>query len=853
MRSLNKMIFIASFLFIIINFVVLFFSVSSVNGNLKIYLTKRNEVVIDSVSEIIRNYYDDKNKILENMVHIIETGIVYGAKDINLLIEYILKSYNFFDSIMLLDKSGKVVYCSSNIVNSIGFNYSTSKFFSIPQTTGTVYWSDSFISNETGKNSINIGLPSEHFVIVAFISLDVIKENVVKITNGKRVQVSILDRVGTYIVSIDEKNVEERTLNFDILKSLRSGYPISDEFHKLNPKKIISYKVIDKIKWIIVTEQDNESVFYIIKDILSGQFLLVIFVTVFLILILNIVMFIFRNSYDKIIVKMDEIASGKYDEDFREGYFVELNRVADIFNRMKNAVRDRELKLVKKEQVFKTFIENLPVGIGYGLLNGDVLYLNRKFTEVFGYDLNDFSTISEWSLLAYPDPLYREVSYKTWQDDIKMVLSNSKYKCPVRIYKIHSKSGKVLDVEISFSIVDMAMYVVFNDLTEIARISDELRLSKMYLDKIINAMPSKIVAVDKDMNIILQNKSAASLTDNPDSIITGSDIENRFKKYYFLGDTIRDSIKSGTPRMLQGQQMEDDKYNDVLVYPLDADSAVVRIDDVTDNVKFQEMMAQAEKMVTIGELAAGMAHEINNPLASIVQGVQNSLRRLSPDIEKNVNTASEIGVSLKLVNKYLEKRNILKYLNGISESGKKAAFIVSNMLNFSRKTGGELFDENINEIVDLSIEMAENEFNLVNNSDFKQINIVKHYDKNIRTVPMRKTEIQQVLLNLIKNAAHSLYEKMKWQNKNGFKPEIVISTKDSKDGIFIEVKDNGCGMTDEVKRRLFEPFFTTKKVGLGTGIGLTVSYFIITENYKGKIIVDSKEGEWAFFRIYIPG
>lgn len=270
--------------------------------------------------------------------------------------------------------------------------------------------------------------------------------------------------------------------------------------------------------------------------------------------------------------------------------------------------------------------------------------------------------------------------------------------------------------------------------------------------------------------------------------------------------------------------------------------------DVTERRRSEEMLIQNEKMISVGSLAAGMAHEINNPLGAIMQGVQNVMRRLDKSFKKNHDIADEFNLDLEILDKYLGKRGIWDFLNGIQNSGERAARIVENMLQFSRKSTMQKQPTKLSELVDKTIELAENDYNLKNSYDFKYVEIIQDLaDPNI-LINCVAVEIEQVLLNLFKNAAQALYE----QEIEGLQPVIWIRSRNYDKIIEIDVEDNGPGMSYAVRRRIFEPFFTTKSVGKGTGIGLSVSYFIITEKHNGELLVDSILGKGTKFIIRLP-
>lgn len=271
--------------------------------------------------------------------------------------------------------------------------------------------------------------------------------------------------------------------------------------------------------------------------------------------------------------------------------------------------------------------------------------------------------------------------------------------------------------------------------------------------------------------------------------------------------------------------------------------------DITERKRTEEMMIITEKMLTVGGLAAGMAHEINNPLGIILQGVQNTIRRISPDLDKNIQAADEIGVKLEDVRTYLEKRNIMKYFKGMQEAGNRAAKIVRSMLNFSRQGEPSVMSAvDINRMLDDTIELADKDFDLRKKYDFRNIEIRRDYAEQLPVVPCSRSEIEQVILNLLKNAAQATAG----GKSPGFKPQITLTTRRVEQYVSIEVADNGPGMDEQTRKRVFEPFFTTKRVGSGTGLGLSVSYFIITNNHRGRISVRSAPGKGAAFKIFLP-
>lgn len=271
------------------------------------------------------------------------------------------------------------------------------------------------------------------------------------------------------------------------------------------------------------------------------------------------------------------------------------------------------------------------------------------------------------------------------------------------------------------------------------------------------------------------------------------------------------------------------------------------IEDISERELLQQVMIQSEKMMTVAGLAAGMAHEINNPLGIILQMAENAERRLFGEIPGNTAAAEKAGISMGQLHEYIAERRIDSYLKGIREAGVRAARIVSNMLQFSRKSSEKMELNNVEVLLDRTVELVSNDYDLKKNYDFRQIAIVREYE-GVPRVRCAEIQIEQVFLNILKNAAHAMADK---QYSGGEKPSIHISTRRENGNAVIALADNGPGMDEEVRRKIFEPFFTTKAPGSGTGLGLSVSYFIIS-GHGGTISVSSEKGRGTCFTIRLP-
>ena len=387
-----------------------------------------------------------------------------------------------------------------------------------------------------------------------------------------------------------------------------------------------------------------------------------------------------------------------------------------------------------------------------------------------------------------------------------------------------------------------------------SKIEKKLTGFQNYLNSIIDSMPSALIALDEQLYVTQWNQEASALS--------GTRLDEALNQPIFLAF---EPLKPFLPQLKQTVEQhtvakiervtwlkdEEPRHYALTFYPLMGGAGrgvVIRIDDITQRLSLEEMMVQSEKMLSVGGLAAGMAHEINNPLGAILHNVQNIRRRLSPELPKNIEVAEQAGIELSTVNQYLQIREVPQLLDGIQQAGARAAKIVTHMLSFSRRSTRQMAPCDLPALIDQAVEIAGNDFDLAIGFDFKGQAIIRQFDPALGPVPGTANELEQVLLNLLKNAAQAIH-----QREDDHEPgRIILRTKLNPPWAEIQVEDNGIGMSESVRKRTFEPFFTTKEIGQGTGLGLSVSYFIITNNHKGQMEVQSTPGQGTCFTLRLP-
>jgi len=516
----------------------------------------------------------------------------------------------------------------------------------------------------------------------------------------------------------------------------------------------------------------------------------------------------------------------------------EVRRLSDVLEQMIASIRMSQQKLLESEEKYRSMMEAMDDMVFICSSTFVIEYMNPSLTRFLGGDRsgeNCRDALSGWAGFCngcnQDQGMIRELRHRLVrvEGDRHFHVTT----CPV----IHPDGSR-------------SMMSIIRDVSEQMRAEARLRGAQQHIQNIINSMPSMVIGLDGRGLITLWNKESAQLLGLEPEQARGKGVDFLPAQFGFVAEMF--SASMATREVVKRNKLplkfgEDARYCDVTAYPLDGEGGVViRIDDVSDLVRLEEVMIQSEKMLSLGGLAAGMAHEINNPLAGIVQNAQVAKTRLGGDMQANVDAAEACGTTVEAVNCYLERRRILAMIDMVMESGIRAARIVENMLSFVRKSGDEKRPENLAALMDRTLELAMNDYDLKKNYDFRQIDVVREYDPKVSPVLCTASKLQQVFMNLLKNGAQAMAEVP--ERKSCF----ILRVGREGGMVRVEVEDNGTGLSDAVRKRIFEPFFTTKPQGAGTGLGLSVSYFIVTEHHGGSMRVETVPGRMTNFIMHFP-
>ena len=269
--------------------------------------------------------------------------------------------------------------------------------------------------------------------------------------------------------------------------------------------------------------------------------------------------------------------------------------------------------------------------------------------------------------------------------------------------------------------------------------------------------------------------------------------------------------------------------------------AKIKIEKAYEELKStQAQLIQSEKMASLGELTAGIAHEIQNPLNFV-----NNFSEVNKELITELNNEIDSG-------NFNEVKSIAKDIEAnedkINHHGKRADAIVKGMLQHSRTGTGQKEYANINAMADDCLRISYH--GIRDREKTLQVVLQKDFEQNMRRVLIIPQDMVRVFLNLFNNAFYAVNEKSKSQSE-GFEPAVSVSTRILNGKVIIRIKDNGNGISQKILDKIFQPFFTTKAAGQGTGLGLSMSYDII-KTHGGEIKVDTKEGEFTEFVVQIP-
>ena len=543
-------------------------------------------------------------------------------------------------------------------------------------------------------------------------------------------------------------------------------------------------------------------------------------------------------------------------------------------------------KLAQQEEQYRNVFENTIDGLAiYDLELGKYLAVNKALCEIYGYEASEWSNVQTLDFI-HPDSQY------VLADFLDYLNAGKEFYCEALVIR---KDGTLIDVEVKANAITYngrrCALSVSRDITERKQVEAELRQKEEQYRGIFETVTDGIGIFDIETGKLLASNPAYYTMHGYtyDEFIQLNPLEYIHPNSHHLFGECINAVKSGQPYSCLGTDIrKDGTLLDIeakgIPYLLNNKPCILSVvQDITERKRTlealsqrsqelsqtllklqrtQSQLVQTEKISQLGQLVAGVAHEVNNPvsfingnLAHAKQYIEDLVNLVNLYQEKYPNPDSEIETEIENIDLDFLLQDLPKLIISMKLGTDRIRDIMQSLRNFSRSDTGEKTQIDIHQSIDTTLIVLSHR--LKAKPERPVIQIIKEYAK-LPLVPCFSGQINQVFMNLLANAIDALEDSNTGKtyleiekNPN----QIKISTElinDSTPYIQIKIADNGLGMTEEVRQKLFDAFFTTKVEGKGTGLGLSISNQIITETHNGKLECFSSPGKGAEFVIKLP-
>ncbi len=548
-----------------------------------------------------------------------------------------------------------------------------------------------------------------------------------------------------------------------------------------------------------------------------------------------------RKQAEQGLKEQREQLKNRVDERTAELSLTNKELALEVDNRDKALQQERNLTQIIEKSLNEIYL--------FDADNYRFVFVNEGARTNTGYSQAEFLNMT-------PTDIKPEIDLSSFEKMVEPLKTGQKNK--IVFETVHGrKDGSTYPIEAHLQKTEYRSRSVFAalivDITERKKAEAAIRKGEEQWNRTFNSFTDLVTLQNTDLQIVKANQAACTILDLPLDEIISRHCYDLFagSKEPCLNCPLLATRKTFAPYT---REMYHEKLGKTFLVSgapvFDKQGKLEYIAHVAKDItiwkQVEERLLVSEKMTSIAGLAAGVAHEINTPLSGILQSSQLITMGLDPDSTKNQEIAEKHGVDLSAVRSYFKDQELDYFMGGIKASAIKASKIIKGLLDFSRPHGGSFSATDLNKLMQDTLLLAQSDYDLKKQSDIINVKIIEEYSTDLPDINCVGMEIEQVLLNLIKNGVQAM------AGEETTERCLILRTLKADEAVRIEVEDNGPGIDTETKKQIFNPFFTTKEVGSGTGLGLSVSYAIICKKHHGKIWVESRPGKGAKFIVELP-
>ncbi len=501
----------------------------------------------------------------------------------------------------------------------------------------------------------------------------------------------------------------------------------------------------------------------------------------------------------------------------------EIGQLAYAVNAMGTRIRENQEELKRQRDEFQVLFEQTPCFITVQDRNLKLVKFNKEFADQFSPNVGDFcyQAYKGRSEPCEVCPVVQtfEDGEPHYSEEMGLKKDGSESSWLVRVSPIKNSKGEVT-----------AALEICLDVTRMRALEEEVRKSEENYRTIFNTIPNPVFVLDAEtLRILDANQSVTPVYGYEKDELTGTCFTDLFDEKDRKRAAARLKLTSTLDKMRQVRKDGKAIYVNIRVSSseyLGRSALLATTSDVTLRLMAEQQLIQAGKMATVGEMATGVAHELNQPL-SVIKTASSFLRR---KMSKREPVKPEILATM---------------MEEIDAHVDRAARIIDHMRQFGRKSDVQRERVDVNDPLRKAAELFQQQLKL------REIEVVFDLDDKLPPILADANRLEQVFINLLINARDAIEEKWEQGPREGEEKKIFLKTHFKDVMVNVEVRDTGRGIADSIVDRIFEPFFTTKRVGKGTGLGLSISYGIV-KDYNGEIRVESEEGVGSTFIVRFP-